>query len=88
MKKNLLKTILLIVLLVLAVVLGTVIGSVTSHVAFLSWLGQGASFGFQPVKIDLSVVNFTFGLMLNINAAQGILLLAAILTYTKIKIKE
>lgn len=88
MKKNLLKTLLLIILLVLAVVLGQVIGNVTAHVSFLSWLGIGTGFGFQPVKVDLAVVNFTFGIMLNINVAQAILLLAAIISYTKIKIKE
>ncbi len=88
MKKNLLKTLLLIILLVLAVVLGQVIGTVTHSVSFLSWLGLGTSFGFQPVKIDLAIVNFTFGVMVNINVAQAILLLISILVYTRIKIKE
>lgn len=88
MKKNLLKNLLLIVLLVLAVVLGQVIGTVTAHVSSLSWLGLGISFGFLPVKVDLSVVNFTFGLIVKINVAQAILLLVAILSYVKIKIKD
>lgn len=88
MKHNLLKSLLLIILLLLAVVLGKLVGSVTQNVAFLSWLGMGANFGFAPVAVDLSVVTFTFGILININVAQAILLLAAILIYSAIKLRN
>ena len=88
MKRNLLKTLLLVVLLLLAVVLGKLIGDVTASTQFLSWLGVSAQFGFQPITVDLSVVTLTFGFMIGINVAQAFLLLAAILIYTAIKIRD
>jgi hypothetical protein len=88
MKKGVIKTLLLIILLLLAVVLGKIIGAASTGSAYLSWLGAGAGFGFSPLNVDLSVVNFTVGIMVNINVAQAILLLTAILSYTRIRVKE
>lgn len=88
MKKNIVKTLLLIILLLLAVVLGKIIGTASPAVKSLAWLGAGASFGFSPFSVDLSVVSFTIGMMVRINVAQAVLLLAAILFYTRIRIKE
>lgn len=88
MKNNMIKTLLLIILLLLAVVLGKIIGAASIGLKYLSWLGASASFGFSPLAVNLSVVNFTLGVMVNINVAQAILLLTAILSYTRIKIKE
>lgn len=88
MKKGIIKTLLLIILLLLAVVLGKIIGTACVGVLYASWLGAAASFGFSPATVNLSVVNITLGFTININVAQAILLLAAILTYTRIKIKE
>ncbi|XOQ47955.1 MAG: DUF4321 domain-containing protein [Eubacteriales bacterium] len=88
MKKNGIRTLLLIILLVLAVVLGQIIGTSCAGIKNVSWLGATAKFGLSPVELDLSVVKFTFGMLVNINVAQAILLLAAILAYIKIKVKE
>lgn len=88
MKKNMIKTLLLIILLLLAVVLGKIIGTASIGAKYLAWLGAGASFGFSPLAVNLSVVSFTLGIMVNINVAQAILLLIAILSYTRIKVKE
>lgn len=82
------KNLLLIVLFILAVVLGKLIGLAVQGVPFLQWLGISASFGFPSVPIDLSVVTITFGILVNINVAQGILLLAAILIYSAIRIHD
>ncbi len=87
MKNNGIKTLLLIILLVLAVVLGQIIGASCAGIKYLSWLGAAAKFGLSPVELNLSVVKITFGMMIGINVAQAILLLAAILTYIKIKVK-
>ena len=88
MKKKLIKTILLIVLLLLAMVLGMIIGNVCEGIKGLSWLAAGSVFGLQPTTVDLSVIQFTFGLTANINVAQAILLLIAILVYCAIKVKD
>ena len=88
MKKKLVKTLLLIILLLLAAVLGKVIASSCEGVSYLNWLSLSASFGFSPVTVDLAVLNFTVGFMMDISVAQIILLLIAILAYSKIKIKE
>lgn len=85
MKKGILKPLLFIVLLVLAVVLGKAAGNALLSVRPLSFLGTGASFGISTVSVNLSVVQFTFGMMVNISAIQAILLLAAILLYVRIK---
>ena len=88
MKKNLIKTLLLIIMLLLAVVLGQIIGTACLGMKYLSWLGAASNFGLSPVELNLSVVKFTFGMIISINVAQAILLLISILTYTKIGIKE
>lgn len=86
MKKNLMKTLLFIILLLLAVVLGKIIGAACAGIAYASWLNAGASFGFSPLSLNLSVISLTFGAMININVAQAILLLIAILAYPRIKV--
>lgn len=88
MKKNIIKTLLLIILLLLAVVLGRILGSACAGIKYLSWLGAAANFGLSPVDLDLSVVKFTFGMIVNINVAQAVLLLIAIFSYTRINIKD
>jgi hypothetical protein len=87
MKNNLIKTLLLIILLLLAIVLGKIIGAACVGIKYAAWLGASTKFGFSPLAVDLSVVNFTFGIMININVAQAVLLLIAILSYTKIRAK-
>lgn len=86
MKNRLIRTLLLIILLLLAVVLGKIIGAACVGIKYAAWLGASANFGFSPFSVDLSVLTFTIGAMVNINVAQAILLLAAILTYVKIRI--
>ena len=79
MKRNLVKTLLLIVLLLLAV---------CANVAFLDWLSLSASFGLDPTTLDLAIVKFTFGAKIALNTAQAILLLVAILIYSRIHVKD
>lgn len=77
-----------VVLLVLAVVLGKVIGDLCGGISFLSWLGLSAQFGLQPCTLDLAILQVTFGLLVNINVAQAILLFVAILVYSHIHIRD
>ncbi|MBW7572956.1 DUF4321 domain-containing protein [Caproiciproducens faecalis] len=88
MKKSGIKTLLLIILLVLAVVLGQIIGTACAGISYLSWLGASAKFGLSTVELNLAVVKITFGMMVGINVAQAILLLASIVAYIKIKVRE
>ena len=88
MKRKLIKTLLLVILLLLAVVLGMVIGNVCENVRGLSWLALSAEFGLQLTAVNLAVLQLTFGLTVNINVAQAILLLIAILVYTRVRIKD
>lgn len=85
MKKGIIKTLFFIVMILLAVVLGKAIGSAVTGVHFLSWLAIAAKFGVSTVTVDLSVLQVTFGMMVNINVAQAILLLTAIFIYTRIQ---
>jgi hypothetical protein len=85
MKKGILKTLLFIVMLLLAVVLGKAGANAFSGVKALAWLGACAKFGISTVTVDLSVLQFTFGMMININVLQALLLLAAILFCSRIK---
>ena len=79
------RTLFFIVSIILAVVLGKAIGGAVTGIQFLSWLGIAAKFGISTVTVDLSVLQLTFGLMVNINVAQAILLLTAIFIYTRIQ---
>ncbi|MCI1952337.1 MAG: DUF4321 domain-containing protein [Clostridiales bacterium] len=88
MKKKLLRTILLIVILLLAIVLGKVGGDSALTIPWISFFGAGASFGLEPTVVDLYVLKFTFGLTVNINVLQAILILIGILLYSHIKIRE
>lgn len=85
MKKGIINTLLFIVMMVLAVVLGQAIGSATAGITYLSWLAIAAKFGIPTVTINLAILQITFGMTVNINVAQAILLLAAIFIYTRIK---
>ena len=87
MKKGIIKTLVFIVLIILAVVLGKAVGSAAAGISYLSWLAIAAKFGVSTVTIDLSVIQITFGMMININVAQSILLLISIFVYIRIQRK-
>lgn len=87
MKKGIIKTLILIVSIVLAVVLGKAIAGAVIGNHFLSWLAIAAKFGISTVTVDLSIIQITFGMMIDINIAQALLLLIAIFVYTRIQVK-
>lgn len=87
MKKGIIKTLLFVVMIVLAVVLGKAAAGAVASVKFLSWLAIAAKFGISTVTVDLSVLQITFGMMVDINVAQALLLLIAIFIYTRIQVK-
>jgi len=83
MKNKVLRGILLTVFLLLSVILGKIIGGAVAGVSFLSWLGEGIKFGFEPFTLELAVMNLTLGFSFAVNIAQIILLLIAIFSYIR-----
>lgn len=80
------KNIWILVLFILCgIVVGGLLGNLASKIDFLWWLSYGESFGLtEPISLDLSVVQVTFGLMFKINVASIIGMILAIFIYRKI----
>jgi uncharacterized protein DUF4321 len=76
-------TSLLLLLLILGVVLGGIIGELLSDkVPFLSY---SYPIGLKnPVHLDLSVIDLTFGLIIDINVASAVGFLLAFLMYRRL----
>lgn len=70
--------------LLTGLVLGGVLTEVASRVSFLTFLTWGKSIGVggtNPVVIDLSVVQFTFGVYAEMNLAILLCLIGSLLFY-------
>ena len=75
----------LIVFILCGIVVVGLLGDLASKVDFLWWLSYGESFGFStPIKLDLNVIQLTFGLMFKINIASIIGMVLAIFIYRKV----
>ena len=75
----------LIVFILCGIVVGGLLGDLASKVDFLWWLSYGESFGFSTqIKLDLNVIQLTFGLMFKINIASIIGMVLAIFIYRKV----
>ena len=73
------------VFILCGIVVGGLLGDLASKVDFLWWLSYGESFGFStPIKLDLNVIQLTFGLMFKINIASIIGMVLAIFIYRKV----
>ncbi len=76
------KSLYMIVLIAAAVVLGSLIGNVVF--GSLKWLGYSRVFSFEPgTFINIDVLKLTFGITVQFNVAQIILVLVAIFVYYK-----
>ena len=75
----------LIVFILSGLVVGGLLGELASKVPALWWLGYGQTFGLtEPVKLDLSVIELTFGLLFKINISSIIGMAIAIFIYRKV----
>ena len=75
----------LLVLILSGIVIGGLLGELASQVDWLWWLSYGESFGLsQPLTLDLSVIQLTFGLTFKINISSIIGMVLAIFIYKKI----
>lgn len=88
MRNKFLRNLLLIVLLLLAVILGKIIGDAVPGVSFLSWLGEGAKFGFAPFTLNLAILELTLGFQFSINIAQILLIIIAIFVFSRWGFRE
>lgn len=62
------------------IVIGTLIAKLTASNPIFSWLSYGIDFGLQtPIVLDLSVLQITFGLMMNLNISVIIFTVLAII---------
>ncbi len=75
----------LLIFILSGLVIGGLLGELAGRVDFLWWLGYGQSFGLSnPVQLDLSIVQISFGLLFKINIASIIGMIIAILVYRKL----
>ncbi len=75
----------LIVFILSGLVIGGLIGKLASNVPWLWWLSYEQQFGLNnPLVLDLSVLQLTFGLIFKINVASIIGMLSAIFIYRKV----
>lgn len=76
---------LLVLFILCGIVVGGLLGELAAKVDFLWWLSYGESFGLtEPLKLDLSVINITFGLMFKVNISSIIGMILAIFIYRKV----
>ena len=75
----------LLLFLLSGLVIGGLLGELASKIDWLWWLSFGEEFGLQePIKLDLKVLTITFGMMIRINVASIIGVLAAVFAYRKV----
>lgn len=75
----------LLVFILSGLVVGGLLGRMAASVPWLWWLSFEQEFGLQnPIVLDLSVVQLTFGLMFKINVSSIIGMLLAVFVYKKI----
>ncbi len=60
----------LIFLLLAALVVSALVAKLTADVEWLKWLTWGESVGLDSVRLDLSVINFSFSFHMQVNALQ------------------
>lgn len=78
------RTIYMIFLIACASIIGNLFGGMVVGTEGLSWLGYSKHFGITPgTFMFFDVFNVTFGFDFTINIAQLILIVTAIIIYTK-----
>ena len=74
----------LLVFILSGIVVGGLLGELASRVSWLWWLSYGQSFGLsEPITLDLSVIQLTFGLTFKINISSIIGIILAVFIYKK-----
>lgn len=72
----------LILFILCGIVLGGLLGMLADHVAVLSFLNYGQTFGLSsPLVLDLGVLTLTFGVTIRISIASIIGVIISIVIY-------
>lgn len=83
MGKNLKKTIAFIFFLLAGAILGAFISHICDGKNGLDWLAWGKSVGIDPVTIDLMIVRFTVGFVIDVTIAQIFTIALTIFAFCK-----
>lgn len=78
----------LIFLLLAGFVIGGLIAQVTTNIFFLKWLSFGMPIAINngnPVAIDLAIFKISFGFFMQINVAEVVCIIIALLLHRRIK---
>ena len=78
------KVLLYILVYIVALVLGGILAIMGEKISGLSFLSYTMNWGFNPIDLDLNVIYINFGLRLNINMGQILMILVAVFTAPKI----
>lgn len=75
----------LIVFILAGIVIGGLLGDFASGSSALWWLAYGQQFGLsEPLSVDLSIIKFSFSLMIKLNISSIIGMILAIFIYRKV----
>ena len=75
----------LLVFILSGIVIGGLLGELAGNLDGFGWLAYGQSFGLtNPLVLDLSILNITFGFVVKINIASIIGIAIAIFIYRKV----
>ncbi|MBR6760987.1 MAG: DUF4321 domain-containing protein [Oscillospiraceae bacterium] len=74
----------LLLCIIVAVIGGAFLGELCVGLPYIEILGRPFTFGFDTVNVDLHFLRFSFGLMLDVNLTQILLLMIAIVVAPKI----
>ena len=80
------KSILILIIFILSgIVVGGLLGDLASKSGGLWWLAYGQEFGLrEPLSVDLSVIKFSFSLLIKLNISSILGMILAVFIYRKI----
>ncbi|MBP3708673.1 MAG: DUF4321 domain-containing protein [Clostridia bacterium] len=75
----------LIIFILSGIVVGSLIGDIAAKSGGLWWLAYGQEFGLrEPLSVDLSVIKFSFSLLIKLNISSILGMILAVFIYRKI----
>ncbi|MBQ2264508.1 MAG: DUF4321 domain-containing protein [Oscillospiraceae bacterium] len=78
------KSMLLLTMLFVAVFLGSLIAEMACDHANLTWLSRTYHFGISTFDLDLKIIVLTLGCQFQVNVAQILLAVAAVISYPRL----
>lgn len=81
--KNFKRTFAFIFFMLAGTVLGAFIAYICAGKSYVGWLAWGKSVGIENISINLYVIKFSFGLMINATISQIFTIAAALIVFSK-----